>query len=132
MDQRAYLLALVSLDLDLDQALVISTVTLPEGSRTAQPTRETRCIEGPCQWGEDTVDFGLLLSKIRDKRKWPRTRSQHACLASLESTTRWHKNQIRAHILGKARKIGLSTCANTLTKAVSVKIAQLLLVSRQV
>ena len=83
MDQRDYLLALVSLD--LDEALVISTVTLPEGRRTAQPTRETRCIEGPCQWGEDTVDVGLLLSKIRDERKWPRTRSQRACLASLES-----------------------------------------------
>ena len=49
MDQRAYLLALVSLDLDLDQALVISTVTLPEGRRTDQPTRETPYIEGPCQ-----------------------------------------------------------------------------------
>ncbi|MFL2503437.1 MAG: hypothetical protein ACJ0Q1_11105 [Luminiphilus sp.] len=49
MDQRAYLLALVSLDLDEDKALVISTVTLREGSRTDQPTREIRCIEGPCQ-----------------------------------------------------------------------------------
>ena len=132
MDQRAYLLALVSLDLDEDEALVISTLTLPEGSRTDQPTRETRCIEDPCQRGEGTVDFGLLLSKIRGERRWPRTQSKRACLASLESATRWHKNQIRAHILGKARKIGLSTCANTLTKAVSVKIAQLLLVSRQV
>ena len=83
MDQRDYLLALVSLN--QDEALLISTVTLPEGRRTAQPTRETRCIEGPCQWGEDTVDFGLLLSKIRDEREWPRTRSQRACLASLES-----------------------------------------------
>ena len=42
MDQRAYLLALVSLDLDEDEALVISTVTLPEGSRNDQPTLETR------------------------------------------------------------------------------------------
>ena len=47
MDQRDYLSALVSLD--LDEALVISTVTLPEGRRTGQPTRETRRIEGPCQ-----------------------------------------------------------------------------------
>ena len=46
MDQRDYMLALVSLD--LDEALVISTVTLPEGRRTGQPTRETRCIEDPC------------------------------------------------------------------------------------
>ena len=130
MDQRDYLLALVSLN--QDEALLISTVTLPEGRRTDQPTRETRCIEDPCQRGEGTVDFGLLLSKIRGERRWPRTQSKRACLASLESATRWHKNQIRAHILGKARKIGLSTCANTLTKAVSVKIAQLLLVSREV
>jgi hypothetical protein len=83
MDQRAYLLALVSLD--LDEALVISTVTLREGRRTGQPTRETRCIEGPCQHGEDTVDFGLSPSKIRGERKWPRSRSKPACLASLES-----------------------------------------------
>ena len=83
MDQRAYLLALVSRD--LDEALVISTVTLREGRRTGQPTRETRCIESPCQHGEDTVDFGLLPSKIRGERKWPRTRSKPACLASLKS-----------------------------------------------
>ena len=86
MDQRAYLLALVSPNLDLDQALVISTVTLPEGSRTDQPIRETECIEGPCQFGEDTVDVGPSLSKIRSERRWTRNRSQHACLASLEST----------------------------------------------
>ena len=83
MDQRDYLLALVSLD--LDEALVISTVTLPGGRRTDQPTRETRCIEGPRQRGEDTVDFGLSLSKIRGERKWPRTRSQRACVASIKS-----------------------------------------------
>ena len=47
MDQRDYLLALVSLD--LDEALVISIVTPPEGRRTGQLTRETRRIEGPCQ-----------------------------------------------------------------------------------
>ena len=47
MDQRDYLLALVSLN--QDEALLISTVTLPEGRRTDQPTRETRRIEGPCQ-----------------------------------------------------------------------------------
>ena len=83
MDQRAYLLTLVSLD--LGEALVISTVTLREGRRTGQPTRETRCIEGPCQHGEDTVDFGLSPSKIRGERKRPRTRSKPECLASLES-----------------------------------------------
>ena len=81
MDQRAYLLALVSLD--TDQALV-STVTLPEGSRTDQPIRETECMEGPCQCGEDTVDVGPSLSKIRNERRWTRNRLQHACLASLE------------------------------------------------
>ena len=46
MDQRDYFLVLVSPD--LGKALVISTVTLPEGSRTDQPTRETPYIEGPC------------------------------------------------------------------------------------
>ena len=83
MDQRAFLLALVSLD--MDQALVISIVTLPEGSRTDQPTRETECIEGPCQCGEDTVDVGPSLSKIRSERGWTKNLSQHACIASLES-----------------------------------------------
>ena len=53
-------------------------------------------------------------------------------LPPLKVRTRWHKNHIRAHILGKATKIGLSTCANTLTKGVSVKFAQLLFVSREV
>ena len=65
MDQRAYLLSLVSLD--LNESLVISTVTLAEERRTDQPTRETRCIEGPCQCGEDTVDVGPSLSKIRSE-----------------------------------------------------------------
>ena len=83
MDQRACLLALVSLD--KDQALAISTVTLPEGSHTDQPILETECIEGPCQCDEDTVDVGPSLSEIRSERGWTRNRSQHACLASLES-----------------------------------------------
>ena len=78
------------------------------------------------------MDFGLSLSKIRDEREWPRTPSQRACLASLESANPVAQNHIRAHILGKATKIGLSTCANTLTKGVSIKFTQLLLVSREV
>ena len=78
------------------------------------------------------MDFGLSLSKILGERRWPRTRSQRACLASLKSANPVAQKPHSSPHFGKGDENWIVDLRQYLDERCQHQIAKLLLVNREV
>ena len=103
-------------------ALAISTVPSRKGAVTISPLEKLSVLRVPASAAKTPWMSGLYPPKFAESEGGPEIGQKVHVLPRFTTQIQWHKNDIRAHGLGKAKKIGLSTSGNTFTKAVNAEI----------